>query len=94
MFSYLVYSRVIVVYIRVWKTFPRLLYLDERCVLTNFEANPQNLFHLSRHYENMPMQYTKIFQVVKIENSQMRNFDSFRIFAQNIDYGYTLEPPP
>ena len=31
MFSYLVYSSDIVVYIRVWKTFPRLLYLDERC---------------------------------------------------------------
>ena len=31
MFSYLVYSRDPVVYIRVWKTFPRLLYLDERC---------------------------------------------------------------
>ena len=25
------YSRDTVVYIRVWKTFPRLLYLDERC---------------------------------------------------------------
>ena len=35
MFSYLVYSRDIVVYIRVWKTFPRLLYLDERCVGEN-----------------------------------------------------------
>ena len=31
MFSYLVYSRDTVVYIRVRKTFPRLLYLDERC---------------------------------------------------------------
>ena len=31
MFSYLEYSRDTVVYIRVWKTFPRLLYLDERC---------------------------------------------------------------
>ena len=31
MFSYLVYFRDTVVYIRVWKTFPRLLYLDERC---------------------------------------------------------------
>ena len=30
-FSYLVYFRDKVVYIRVWKTFPRLLYLDERC---------------------------------------------------------------
>ena len=33
MFSNLVYSSDIVVYIHVWKTFPRLLYLDERCDL-------------------------------------------------------------
>ena len=32
MFTYLVYSRDTIVYIRVWKTFLRLLYLDERCV--------------------------------------------------------------
>ena len=38
------------------------------------------------HYENLPMQYTEIFKVVKIEN-----FDIFHIFAQNIDCGYTLE---
>ena len=31
MFSYLMYSHDTVVYIRVWKTIPRLLYLDERC---------------------------------------------------------------
>ena len=45
------------------------------------------------HYENMPMQYTEIFKVVKNENFQPINFDIFLIFAQNIDYGYTLEPP-
>ena len=39
------------------------------------------------HYENLPMQYTVIFKVVKNEN------DIFLIFAQNIDCGYTLEPP-
>ena len=38
MFSYLVYSRDTVVYIRVWKTFPRLLCLDERCVLFIFQS--------------------------------------------------------
>ena len=36
MFTYLVYSRDTIVYIRVWKTFPRLLYLDARCVNFNF----------------------------------------------------------
>ena len=39
------------------------------------------------------MQYTEIFLVLKIENFQLKNFDIFLIFAQNIDCGYTLEPP-
>ena len=29
----------------------------------------------------------------KNENFQQKNFDIFLIFAQNIDCGYTLEPP-
>ena len=45
------------------------------------------------HYENLPMQYTEIFSPVKIENFQWKMFDIFLIFAQNIDCGYTLEPP-
>ena len=48
---------------------------------------------LFKHYENMPMQYTEIFCALKIENFQLKNFDIFLIFAQNIDCGYTLEPP-
>ena len=39
------------------------------------------------------MQYTEIFSSVKIENFQWKIFDIFLIFAQNIDSGYTLEPP-
>ena len=45
------------------------------------------------HYENMPMQYTDNILVVKNENFHWKNFDIFLIFAQNIDCGYTLEPP-
>ena len=41
----------------------------------------------------MPMQYTEIFKVVKTKKFQKKNFDIFLIFAQNIDCGYTLEPP-
>ena len=48
---------------------------------------------LDFHYENMSMQYTVIFKVVKNENFQWKFFDIFLIFAQNIDCGYTLEPP-
>ena len=45
------------------------------------------------HYENLPMQYTEIFSIIKIEKFQLKKFDIFLIFAQNIDCGYTLEPP-
>ena len=34
-----------------------------------------------------------ILLALKIENFQLKNFDIFLIFAQNIDCGYTLEPP-
>ena len=39
------------------------------------------------------MQYTENFLALKIENFQLKNLDIFLIFAQNIDCGYTLEPP-
>ena len=45
------------------------------------------------HYANMSMQYTAIFHGCKNDNFQMKFFDIFLIFAQNIDCGYTLEPP-
>ena len=45
------------------------------------------------HYANMSVQYTAIFHGCKNDNFQMKNFDIFLIFAQNIDCGYSLEPP-
>ena len=52
------------------------------------------LVHWSEnHHENMPMQYTAIFNSRKNDNFQIKNCDIFLIFAQNIDCGYTLEPP-
>ena len=39
----------------------------------------------------MPMQYTMIFKVVKIESFLYKIFDIFLIFAQNIDCGYLAE---
>ena len=47
----------------------------------------------SIHYANTPMQYTAIFHGGKNANFQMKNYNVFLIFAQNIDCGYTLEPP-
>ena len=50
--------------------------------------------YFSSHYENLPMQYTEIFLALKIEHFQLNFFFAiFLIFAQNIDCGYTLEPP-
>ena len=45
------------------------------------------------HYENTPMQYAAIFKGCKNGYFQIKNCDIFLIFAQNIDYGYTLELP-
>ena len=45
------------------------------------------------HYANTPMQHTAIFHGFKNDNFQLKNFAYFHIFAQNIDCGYTLEPP-
>ena len=45
------------------------------------------------HYANTPIKYTSIFHGCKNDNFHMKNSDSFLIFAQNIDRGYTLEPP-
>ena len=39
------------------------------------------------------MQYTAIFHGCKKVHFQMNFFYIFLIFAQNIDCGYTLEPP-
>ena len=35
----------------------------------------------------------KDFLALKFQNFQLKHFDIFFIFAQNIDCGYTLEPP-
>ena len=48
------------------------------------------------HYENTPIQiYGKFYhqKKKKNENFQIRKCDIFHISAQNIDYGYSLEPP-
>ena len=45
------------------------------------------------HYENTPIQiYWKFYNQEK-EKFQIKNSDIFHIPAQNIDCGYSLEPP-
>ena len=48
-----------------------------------------------QHYEKLPMQYMReLFQLKKKnENFVEKKNDIFNIYAQNIDYGHTLEPP-
>ena len=46
-----------------------------------------------KYYVNIPMEYTAIFHDCKNDNFHMINCDIFLMFAQNIDHGYTLEPP-
>ena len=45
------------------------------------------------HYENTPIQIYRKFHLQKTENFQIKNSDIFYISAQNIDCGYSLEPP-
>ena len=45
------------------------------------------------HYENMPIQTYCKFYHPKNENFQIKNSDIFHVSAQNIDCGYSLEPP-
>ena len=45
------------------------------------------------HYENTPIQIYWKFYLQKTENFQIKTFDILYISAQNIDCGYSLEPP-
>ena len=63
--------------------------------LTTTRCLSDNLYKdaLDLHYANIPVQYTAIFHGCKNDNFQLKYFDYFHIFAQNIDFGYTLELP-
>ena len=45
------------------------------------------------HYENTPIQIYRKFYHQKNDNFQIKNPDIRLISAQNIDCGYSLEPP-
>ena len=45
------------------------------------------------HYENTPIQIYRKFYLQKTENFQIKTLDMFHISGQNIDCGYSLEPP-
>ena len=48
---------------------------------------------LSSHYENTPIQIYRKFHLQKTESFQMKISATFNISAENIDCGYSLEPP-
>ena len=45
------------------------------------------------HYENTPIHIYWKFRNQPPESFQIKNSDIFLIYAQNIDCGYSLEPP-
>ena len=54
---------------------------------------PYCVFGNGIHYTNMPpMLYEAILKAVKMMNLDFKKEIFFLSFAQNIDYGYTLEP--
>ena len=56
----------------------------------------QTLLYVSApsNYENTPIQiYCKFYKNKKKKFSDKKNSDNFHISAQNIDCGYSLEPP-
>ena len=48
---------------------------------------------MKKHYENMPIQICRKFHLQKNWKFLDKNSDIFHISAQNIDCGYSLEPP-
>ena len=45
------------------------------------------------HYENTPIKIYRKFHLQKLKIFRLKNFDIYHISAQNIDCGYSLEPP-
>ena len=45
------------------------------------------------HYENTPIQIYRKFHLQKLKIFSLKNSDIFHISSQNIDCGYSLEPP-
>ena len=61
--------------------------------MTNLDLDDDMGISVLSHYENMSMQYTAIFHGSKNEKNLDKKLIIFLFFAQNIDFGYTLEPP-
>ena len=68
--------------------------ITNNCKLNIFLLNITEYETFSaNHYENTPIQIHWKFYHQKIAIFQIKNSDIFHISAQNIDWGYSLEPP-
>ena len=55
-----------------------------------FGISEDIFFHIT---QTLPCNILQYFTAVKMINFHMKNCDICLVFAQNIDLGYTLEPP-
>ena len=51
------------------------------------------MHYANNHYENMPIEIYRKISPPKTENFHIKNSEIFHISSQNIDCGYSLEPP-
>ena len=61
-----------------------------KLIVTIYSKTCNNVLYITQTCQCNILQY---FTGCKNDNFQMKMFDIFLIFAQNIDCGYTLEPP-
>ena len=72
---------------------------SNKCMRVTFEyevvtlASPSVYPHMVITLRKLVHAINTDFLALQIENFQQKIFDIFLIFAQNIDCGYTLEPP-
>ena len=63
-------------------------------LITNISVSyPHSNAFIHYHYENTPIQIYRKFHLQKLKIFRYKNSDIFHISAQNIDCGYSLEPP-
>ena len=73
-------------------TWQNILHIDN--ILHHLKLSSTVLVSLSMALQKHAHALYSIFHISKKDNFQMKNCDIFLIMAQNIDCGYTLEPPP
>ena len=74
--------------------YPLTELLDAVKIHVYYYCKENALIRLCGHYENRPIQIHRKFHLQKLKNFRLKKSDIFHyITAQNIDCGYSLEPP-